>query len=122
MAGEEFNFNIHRCTAKTPVWNNVATEMEGMKKKRRLKSTLPKRAWEIEIRMRNAAERDEILAHFNANYGINGETFLWRQMPSFYGTLEVYVCYIGFEYSNPQGLGTHWDFNITFEEIVGLNV
>jgi len=110
-----FSFDIHRCTAKTPVWNNIATEMEGMKKKTRLKSTQPKRTWEIELRLQDGSETQNVLDHFNGQYGINGTPFNWIQ-PDFFGGNTYYVRYVGLDYSNPEGLGTHWNFSIIFEE------
>lgn len=118
--GPTFSFDIHRCTTKAPRWNNVATEMEGMKKKTRLKSTQPQREWEIEIHLQDDSETDLILDHFNDCYGINGDIFLWER-PDFFGGGSYYVRYKTFDYSNPEGLGTHWDFTISFEEEVSYS-
>lgn len=112
----DFEFGIHRVTNSPPKYNVLETEMEGMKKKTRLKSTTPVREWSIEIRARTNTERDAILAHYS---GQNGSltAFNWI-VPSFWGGSTYYVRYKSFAYESPEGLGSLHNFQITFEEAI----
>lgn len=113
-----FTFAIHRMTPGKPEYNVASTQMEGWKVKSRLKSTDPKRSWEVEIRGRTNAERDSIIAHYDGQNGFN-VPFNWVVTPNWFtnGVPTTYfVRYKEFSYANPPGIGNIWDFVISFIE------
>ncbi len=117
-AGDAFNFEVHSINPHTPEWNVLQTDMEGWKRKTRLKSTDPIRRWTVEIRGRTNSEKDSILAHFNDNNGAL-TNFLWNVLPTIWNTgygTSYQVQYESFEYANPDNIANVWDFTITFRE------
>jgi hypothetical protein len=116
-----FTFEIHRLTPGKPEYNVLSTPMEGWKVKSRLKSTHPRRTWDIEVRGQTNTEKDLILAHYDGQNGFN-LPFNWTVNPTFFSgdvSTTYYVRYKEFKYENPAGLGNVWNFTITFvEEIV----
>ena len=79
-----------------------------------MKSTLSQRQWTIEIRGRTNTERDAILSHYNSMKG-SLTPFNWI-VPTFFGGNTFYVTYGDFSYSNPDGMGNIWNFQIMFVE------
>lgn len=113
-----FTFAIHKMAPGKPEYNVLSTQGEGMKVKSRLKSTDPKRTWEVEIRGRTTAEKDSILAHYNGQNGFN-IPFNWVVTPTFFVggvATTYYVRYKEFTMANPPGLGNIWEIGITFVE------
>lgn len=113
-----FTFPIHRMSPGKPEYNVISTQMEGWKVKSRLKSTEPRRTWEVEIRGRTNSEKDSIVAHFDGQNGYN-IPFNWIVVPNFFtgdNDTTYYVRYKEFSYSNPPGLGNIWEIIISFAE------
>ena len=114
----DFTFAIHRCTPGVPEYNVLSTPMEGWKVKTRMKSTHPKRTWNIEIRGQTNAEKDSIISHYSGQ-GASNVPFNWVVTPIFFcgGTATTYyVRYKEVSYENPDGVGNVWNFSITFVE------
>lgn len=110
----DFLFPIHRMTPEPPHYNVLITQMEGMRIKRRLKSSAPYRRWTIEMRGRTNDERDAILAHWDEQVGPM-IPFNWY-VPEFFGGEVYYVVYETMNYENPVGMGNIWDFTCVFRE------
>jgi hypothetical protein len=114
----DFTFTIHGCKPGPPVYNSLITDMEGWKVKARLKSTHPKRSWQIEIRGQTNDERDLIVAHYDGQGG-NVTPFNWVVTPVFFSNdtpTTYYVRYKEFSYDNIPSLGNVWNFQISFVE------
>lgn len=110
----DFTFEIHRMTPGIPKYHVVQTQFEGWKIKRRLKSSDPRRSWNVEIRGRTNTERDAIISHWNTQKGTL-IPFNWV-VPTFFGGDTFYVVYVDMSYANPEGLGNIWNFDINFLE------
>lgn len=119
MAETDFDFPVHRLTEHTPEYNVVITEMEGMKEKRRLKSTAPVRKWTLEIRGRSVDEKNEILTHFNSVYG-QLNTFTWIVPHPYDDSIgsSFIVRYDSIKWGNPEGIYSVHDFEITLKEVL----
>lgn len=110
----DFAYNCHHIEPGTPNWNVLVTEMEGLRKKRRLVSTLPTRTWALTFRLQTLAERDALLAHYNAQKA--GLTpFHWTSVPTYVATVAYYnVAYKS--YKESLVAGTLWEIVIELEE------
>jgi hypothetical protein len=114
----DFSFPIHRMSPGAPEYNVLQTDMEGWKRKSRLKSTHPRRTWDIEIRGRTNSEKDLIIAHWDGQAAGN-LPFNWIVTPTFFSggvPTTYYVRYKELKYENPEGMGNVWNFNISFVE------
>jgi hypothetical protein len=89
----DFNFIPHHCSPKRKDYNVVSTDMEGMRIKTRLKSSLPMREWELEFRIQNKTERDALLSHYDSQYGTL-TPFNWTSIPTYISSeTSIYVRY-----------------------------
>ena len=117
-AGDPFNFDVHSIKPFTPQYNVLQTDMEGWKRKTRLKSTDPIRRWTVEVRGRINSEKDIIVTHWNENNGPL-TNFTWQVRPTIWNTgygSAYQVQYETMEYDNPDSIANVWDFVITFRE------
>jgi hypothetical protein len=117
-AGDAFSFDVHSINPHTPEYNVLQTQMEGWKRKTRLKSTDPVRRWTVEVRGRTNSEKDLIVAHWDDNNGPL-TNFTWNVLPAIWNTgygTSYQVQYESMEYDNPDGKANIWDFTITFRE------
>jgi len=113
-----FAFVVHRVTPGKPEYNVVSTQSEGWKVKSRLKSTEPKRTWDVEIRGRTWAEKESILSHYTGQQGFN-VPFNWIVTPNWFtngSNTTYYVRYKDFSMANPPGMGNVWEIDISFIE------
>jgi hypothetical protein len=111
-----FSWISHRTEPDAPIWNVVSTDMEGMKKKTRLKSTDPMRMWTLFFRIQTNAERETLLGHFNAQYG-STEPFYWTSVPDHISAeASIYVRYV--YYKETIQLYDIWEIEVKFEEVL----
>lgn len=114
----DFTFSCHRCVPGTPGFNNLTTQMEGMRKKFRIKSSTPERSWSIEFHMQSLVERDLILAHFNSQYGINGTPFYWTSLPSWIFAIETSLYVVYKSYKEEVVAADIFNITIEFDEVI----
>lgn len=110
----DFNFSIHHCTQTKKQYNVLRTDMEGFKVKKRLKSTLPVRMWECELRLLSNTERNAILAHYDGQYG---ETipFDWTSIPEHISS-ESSISVFYYSYEEEVIANNVYNIIIEFEE------
>lgn len=111
----DFAFDCHHITVNPPEWNVLLTDMEGMRKKTRLVSSLPKKSWILVFRLLTKDERDLILAHYNTQKG-SLIPFYWTSIPSWVDTSVSYYYVRYTSYKETLSAGTLFELEITFEE------
>ena len=110
----DFNWLPHHVELGPPQWNTLLTEMEGMRKKARLISSLPMKTWILFFRLLTKVERDLLLDHFNGQYG-QTIPFNWTNIPSWIDTSASYY-YVRYKsYKEELSGGTLWDVTVEFE-------
>lgn len=111
----DFAWEPHRVEPGVPEWNTVSSEMEGMRKKVRLKSTRPKMIWTLFFRGQSTAEKNAKLAHYNGQYK-DLIPFNWTSVPSEIGTGPYNVRYQALKIDHI--MNEIWELEITFEEVI----
>lgn len=111
----DFAYECHHIEPGTPVWNVLMTDMEGMRKKTRLVSSLPKKSWTLTFRLLTKDERDLVLAHYNAQKG-SLTPFHWTSIPSWVDTSVSYYNVRYISYKEQLSAGTLWEIEVQFEE------
>jgi hypothetical protein len=115
---DDFDFYVHSIKPEIPQYNVLHSDYEGWKRKSRLKSSLPIRKWQIEIRGQTNSEKDLIVAHWDSCSG-TVEDFTWNVLPSIWNTgygTSYQVQYESMDYSNPEQMANIWNFVIVFRE------
>ena len=110
----DFTFECHHCEVGTPAWNVLSTDMEGLRKKTRLVSSLPMKSWTLVFRLLTKDERDLILAHYNAQKGPL-TPFNWTSIPNWVDTSVSYY-YVRYKsYKEQLSAGTLWEVTVELE-------
>jgi hypothetical protein len=110
-----FTYNCHHITPGAPKYNNLKTEGEGMKRKTRLISSDPFLTWTLEFRLQTKAERDNILTHFNGQYG-DTIPFYWTSVPTYISNASYYyVRYAADGYSEEVIASSIFNITLKFE-------
>lgn len=111
----DFAFACHHIEPGTPAWNVLTTDMEGMRKKRRLVSTLPIKSWALTFRLLTKVERDLMLAHYNSMKGTL-TPFHWTSIPTWVDVTTSYYNVVYKSYKEQLSAGTLWEIVVEFEE------
>ncbi len=110
----DFDFVCHHCEPGTPSWNVLSTDMEGMRKKTRLVSSLAMKSWILVFRLLTKTERDLMLAHYNAQKGAL-TPFNWTSIPSWVDTSVSYY-YVRYKsYKEQLIAATLWEITVELE-------
>ena len=113
---DDFTYNAHEVEFGPPEYNVVTSEMEWMKEKTRLKSTLPKRTFTLKFKLQSSTEKDILLSHFNSCYG-SYLSFNWTSIPSDLSSeTSIEVRYKSFSYER-QGYNI-FEVDIEFKEVL----
>lgn len=111
-----FTWDSHRVEPIGPKYNVLVTEMEGMRKKTRLKSTKPARSWKLYFRVQNNTERTALKGHYDGQFG-ELTPFYWTSIPEHISDeSSIYVRYTSYE-EDPIQFNT-WEISMTFEEVL----
>jgi len=110
-----FSYIPHHIEPGTPVWNVLMTDMEGMRKKTRLISSLPKKSWTLTFRLLTKVERDALLDHYNAQKG-SLTPFHWTSIPTYIDTSVSYYNVRYVLYKEQLSAGTLWEVTVELEE------
>lgn len=81
-AGSPFSETPNLVETVEPVYNNVETQTESMKKEYFNLSTTPLERFRLTFNVRDDAERDVILDHFNDQLG-SFYSFSWQSVPDY---------------------------------------
>lgn len=81
-AGDPFTMIASEVTTLEPVYNNVETPTESMKKEYFNIATTPLEQYELFFKARTDAQRDVILTHFNDQLGSHHD-FSWTSVPNY---------------------------------------
>jgi hypothetical protein len=93
----DFDFDPHHCVQTKKEYNVLKTDMEGMKIKTRLKSTLPLRQWELVFHLQSNTERNALLSHYDGQYG-SLTPFNWTSIPEHISAeSSIYVRYVSYK-------------------------
>lgn len=83
-AGDAFTVAPDVVITLEPVYNNVLTPTESMKKERFNISATPVERYQLEFKVNTDTERDAILTHFKDQSG-DYFPFSWQSVPSYIG-------------------------------------
>lgn len=84
-AGSPFTVVPNEVVTLEPVYNNVTSKTESMKKEYFGISDTPTKRYQLLFKVRNDAERDVILDHFNDQKS-NLHSFPWQSVPDYIGS------------------------------------
>ena len=79
----DFTFTPHKVQPGVPVYNNILTKMEGMRKKGRNKSSEPDIDFTLTFDGQTDAEMKAIFSHYDGQYGGDGDPFYWTTVPDY---------------------------------------
>lgn len=118
MAADDFSLVPSEVIELTPIFNNVITESESMKKEFLNLSTTALRQYQLTFNVLTTANKDVLLAHYNARYGGYDE-FTWTSVPSYIesGTNITGRWVDGSLQITPVG-NKYWKCSITMEKSV----
>lgn len=84
MAGEAFTLIPQEVITSEPIYYNVITTSESMKKEYMNISSTPIERYELTFKILTSTDRDILLNHYNAQYG-GYHNFSWQSVPSYIG-------------------------------------
>lgn len=81
MAADDFSVAPSEVVESAPIFNNITTESESMKKEFLNISATSIQKYTLKFNAKTTAVKDSILAHYNARYG-GYDSFLWTSVPA----------------------------------------
>ena len=78
----DFTITPHEVVEADPIYNNLITQSESMKKEFLNLSTTPLQRYQLTFKNCTTAKKDLIIAHYNAQYAGFAE-FAWTSVPSY---------------------------------------
>lgn len=112
----DFAYEAHEVEFGAPEYNVVTSEMEWMRIKTRLKSTLPRRTFTLTFKLQSATEKNALLSHYNGQYGAY-QSFNWTSIPDDLSSeSSIEVRYKSFDYER-QGYNI-FEVKIEFIEVL----
>lgn len=82
MAADDFSLSPNFVTELDPIYNNVITESESMKKEFLNLSTTALQRYELKFSALTTANKDVLIGHYKARYG-GYDSFIWTSVPAY---------------------------------------
>ncbi len=82
MAADDFATTPHEVVEENPIYNNVITPSESMKKEYLNLSATALQRYRLTFKNCTTAEKDAIVSHYQGRYG-GYDSFIWTAVPAY---------------------------------------